>query len=120
VSGGRPASRSREASDRRPRPQLVEAEFELAVEAVERDRVRCRLDERHVVVHEHVVHARRGHVGAQRFERHAVVAGGLRQLVEPDAVFACASHGRMQARFSPARDLAPSVTPVTERPSIEP
>jgi len=90
------------------------------VEAVERDRVRRRLDERHVVVDEHVVHACRRHVGAQDLERHAVVASRLRQLVEPDAVLTRASHGRMQARFPSGRDLAPSVMPITEGPSIGP
>jgi hypothetical protein len=43
-----------------------------------------------------------------------VVAGGLGQLVEPDAVLSRASHGQMQACFPPKCDLSPGVTAVTE------
>ena len=77
---------------------------------------RGRVDERHVVVDQHVVHAGRRDVGPHRLERHAVVAGGLARARRARC------RRRVGARMARCNhvsraecdDLGPSVTAVTE------
>ncbi len=74
-------------------PKVVEGKPHGLSEAGELEGPCGGIDERHVVVDQQVVHAGRRDVGEHRLERHAVVAGSLRELVEPDAVVASSLHG---------------------------